>query len=652
MKLEQCLFGYDDGHRLLASSLPLGLETSLLTELSDLAPGTVFGQSEGYWTGFPAPSIGHYILMRTWPAPEMSRPGCVWTHALLIKPAILESIPDLSILQKLFIRPKHPLEKSRYKENIKFDPSHHSEKNIQTDIVIIRKLFESLYEMNSTTVEITTPGELDNPLFAVWSQQWPRLRRNFRFQTAVSRTPRSTGSVPFDVTAILAYRENESSTPVRVTPSWLSASILDIQKGTNSTLRLFLWRYGQDVRRQRGSFRPLVEVSLLGESTSLDSAQRVTQIVTEAFPSPDDAVSLKQDLVDGVIVPSTYSTLIHFIVLDELNGEAIFPTPTPKGIVRLKNLWPKQSDEVLMLAEITADTEKPISKLVFETVINIIQTPEFWPLSSSYPSIRKCIAKIKPNFLINSASDMDDDTLLDLLPLVSANAVDLTKLITTLLKRNNQKLAKVTFNLFPDITAVHVISAINNRDSVVVDSSWLQELLLLPNLLLQIDTMSLVTRMSLLYDLASSLGWLSSAVTTNGVSPWSVALSSSSNDLPQDKTDTLYCFLVALAFTSGGDDGLHLIERFFKILHGRILNSKLSFRGRELLSQQLPDLGWIKNWDLGLRFRLAVATAYVRHKWPPNSYAELTDNEMDKVMLSNAALSISGGHAYFKAISR
>lgn len=57
MKFDQCLFGYEDGHRLLASSIPLGAETSLLTELSDLAPGTVFNRSNGYWTGLPVPSL-------------------------------------------------------------------------------------------------------------------------------------------------------------------------------------------------------------------------------------------------------------------------------------------------------------------------------------------------------------------------------------------------------------------------------------------------------------------------------------------------------------------------------------------------------------------------------------------------------------------
>src|SRR3546814_5522694 len=77
MTIDQCLFGYEDGHRLLASSMSLGDQTSLLTKLSDLAPGTLFGSSNGYWTGLPLPELGRYALFRTWPAPEMPRPGCV-----------------------------------------------------------------------------------------------------------------------------------------------------------------------------------------------------------------------------------------------------------------------------------------------------------------------------------------------------------------------------------------------------------------------------------------------------------------------------------------------------------------------------------------------------------------------------------------------
>ena len=136
MKLDHCLFGYDDGHRLIASSLPLGEESAYLTELSDLAPGVVFGSSKGYWTGSPAPSIGRYVLMYTWPAPEMPRPGCVWTHALLLEPAMLESIEDLSILQGVITRPGVSIEIDYYRQPLEVDLNKKNSSQLPLDIKI------------------------------------------------------------------------------------------------------------------------------------------------------------------------------------------------------------------------------------------------------------------------------------------------------------------------------------------------------------------------------------------------------------------------------------------------------------------------------------------------------------------------------------
>ena len=651
MKFDQCLFGYDDGHRLLSSSFPLGVETSLLTELSDLAPGTVFHKSEGYWTGLPVPSIGRYVLMHTWPAPEMSRPDCVWTHALFIEPALLESIADLSVLQSLAVRPSSPLDRECYSKPVEVDFSRNRGTTSPVDDTTVRKLITSLYEMISSTVEVNSPGEIDGPLFAVWSQQWPRLRRNFRFQTAVSRAPRSIGSIRFDITAVLAHQEIEFSKQDNTERSWLSAAVLDVQEGAKGALRRFLWRYGRDVRRQRGSFRPLVEINALDHDDQVNSGQRMIEVVTNAFPALDDAVSLKQDLVDGVLVAHAQAELVRLVVLHEREGIAVFPSPTASGIARLTHLWPQRPDEILLLAEMTADTEAPIGKLVFSNVINMIQTSEFWPLTFSYPCVRKHLVQIKPELLVNAAVDLDDSTLIELLPLVPARAKGLKNLITQLMVRDNAVLADLAFDTFPSIVTVQVISALNNRRTEVA-SVWLQQLIRRPKLLLQTDIMSMVSSSSLLYEIANALGWLSKEVIAAGISPWRAALMGASRDLRKDNANTFKCFLVALTFTSGGDDGLYVIEEFYDDLHKEILKSELSLRAREILLPLLPDVGWIKNWDLGLRFRLAVAQAYIHYEWPPHSYASLAKDKYGRLMLDNTLAYIPGGYAYFEAASQ
>jgi hypothetical protein len=504
MKFDQCLFGYDDGHRLLASSLPLGTEASFLTELSDLAPGTVFGRSSGYWTGIPVPSIGRYVLMRTWPAPEMARPGCVWTRALLIEPTLLESISDLSILQTVLSRPNGTLELERYRVPIDVDlPCDYGTK-FEPNALILNNLLSSLYEMISTTVEVQNPGELDAPLFAAWSQQWPRLRRNFRFQTATSRTLNSEVSTRFDIKAVLTSQEKNDEKPISTLPSWLSAAAQDIQQDTSGHLRSFLWRYGRDVRRQRGSFRPLVELSLLDQGSQPNSTKRIVDIVTEAFPTLDDAMCVKQDLVDGVLVAHTQVELLLSIVLNEIEEVSVFPPPTAAGLKTLAHLWPQRANELLQLAEMTVGSEKPISKQIFESIIGVIQTPEFWHCAHSYPRICEHMVKVQPKLLINAVSKQDDSRLIKLLPLVPTNTSSLDLLVAQLTSRNNETLVNIVFDLFPDIAAAQIITELNNTNSEV-ESVWRQALINRPELLLRPENINLVSRESLLYEIADSL---------------------------------------------------------------------------------------------------------------------------------------------------
>ncbi|MFQ0829071.1 hypothetical protein AAH211_11195 [Serratia fonticola] len=543
------------------------------------------------------------------------------------------------------------MDKDRYRESVEVELSCDDGIGTLVDDVIMRKLISSLYEMISTTVDITLPGELDAPLFAVWSQQWPRLRRNFRFQTAASRVSRSNSSVRFDVTALLTQRESEFSRQDGYTPSWLSTAVLDAQEGSSGFLRSFLWNYGRDVRRQRGSFRPLVEINALDRDAQDNSAQRIIEIVTEAFPTLDDAVYLKQDLIDGVLVADAQAELIQFIVLNEMSGTAIFPTPTATGIAKLSHLWPQRPEKILQLLEITSDIEEPIGRLVFETVINIVQTPEFWPLTGSYPRARERMVQIQPELLINYINKLDDAALIELLPLVSVNTESLTKLIANLISRDNEMLVNITLEHFSEIAVAQIVSAINDRNIGVADV-WLQGLKRRPTLLLQADVMSLVSRASLLYELADGLGWLSLGVITAGVAPWNAALMNATNDLQESQADTLACFLVVLAFKSGGDSGLQIVEKFYNELHVKILKSRLPKSAKEMLSPELPEIGWAWGWDMGLRFRLAVVASYIRYEWPPQSYAALAHDKNGRGLLADAAADTSGGHAYFKAVSK
>jgi hypothetical protein len=60
----------------------------------------------GYLTGYPLTESGYYAFARTWPAPEMPRPGCVWTHTILIEFSDIPSLQSAIGLLGLFRRPR------------------------------------------------------------------------------------------------------------------------------------------------------------------------------------------------------------------------------------------------------------------------------------------------------------------------------------------------------------------------------------------------------------------------------------------------------------------------------------------------------------------------------------------------------------------
>src|SRR6267378_2838557 len=110
MYLHHMLHGYEDGHRLLASSLPRDLAISpeaqrALLILSDVSGPSAGEEFEGYFTGYRVDDRW-YAFARTWRAPEMSRPGCVWTHTLLLPRDVLQNVCDPNELIWLFRRPK------------------------------------------------------------------------------------------------------------------------------------------------------------------------------------------------------------------------------------------------------------------------------------------------------------------------------------------------------------------------------------------------------------------------------------------------------------------------------------------------------------------------------------------------------------------
>lgn len=654
MKIDQCLFGYDSGHRLLATSLPLGHELSRLTALSDLTPGSVLGERDGYWTGHPAPSIGRYALMKTWPAPEMSRPGCVWTHTLLIPIDVLGSLPNLESLMRLVERPSGRASFANYKLPLSLSErdvgfsgaTGNKESHIHGDVLL------ALYGDKRGSIKVESTREVDASIFSVWSQQWPKLRRNFRFQTAPKRVSLEHRQHGFDVVIYAGSNERWSNhrTLVELSKPWLRAALADLNEGENGKLRTFLKRYGEDVRKQRGSFRPLADIYAASINGFLRHADVVSliDIVRSAFPEPDDALRLKDDLMSGLFAEEAQVEVLCYALQ---KSETSFPVPSPRYFASLTRFWPSRSKSIINLAQVGLDRRDELGVMALRMIADVLDPIVFWSETQDMGDLRNAILLARPSLIEGEMiSDIDDDTLA-----IIINSLDDIKIksvedeVRNLIYRESETLIQAVCSRLPEATlgALTEVSSLPNVPASL--NSWWAEILRNKSIL-DAQTISKIPSFKGLLSFIERLEWLSPEIKDAGCEGWLSAIEAAKDDCSRDERDVLFVSLLTLAINTNDLFSERLAIETFDTVYERVLSSKLTWSARKKLESHLPDLNWTKNWDLGLRLRLRVAWAFIDRKWSPEGFSRLSNNNETLKLLGKAASNLEGGKRYSRAI--
>ena len=123
MRINQILHGYQDGHGRLAGSARdiTPQDAAIMSQMSDWSGyRDPEGMDNSYLTVYPLKESGYYVVAKSWYASEMDRPGCVWTHSLLIDLKNIDTQFDFRVLESLFLRPTRG-DYSQYNKTIELD---------------------------------------------------------------------------------------------------------------------------------------------------------------------------------------------------------------------------------------------------------------------------------------------------------------------------------------------------------------------------------------------------------------------------------------------------------------------------------------------------------------------------------------------------
>ncbi|MHA6889088.1 GAP1-N1 domain-containing protein [Ralstonia pseudosolanacearum] len=312
LRVDQALHGYRDGHRLLAASQRLDdFSASTMARMSDMQPRSV-GPSESYVCGYPLPHANRYVIARTWLAGEMRRPGCVWTHSLLLDYGAVAQIESLANLLALLTRPSfEALETYELALDITDLVKVTSTQDVgaafaeRADESRLYSILFSLYgpQQPSTAFARKAGDSKDEAIVGiVWGQMPPRLRREFVFCTSGSMM--SASFCDASLCLVLADDVDTASQNVGITQKATAIEYLvrDALRGDRSVLRGFLSRYITDAIKPRAAVSPLTEIAFaLSQRELFRGVREAASRIAIEFPSAGDCELLKKDLLTGHI---------------------------------------------------------------------------------------------------------------------------------------------------------------------------------------------------------------------------------------------------------------------------------------------------------------------------------------------------------------
>jgi hypothetical protein len=662
IKIHQTLHGYADGHRLLSSSLELkARDSKLMLTLSDASGSSSGTDLAGYLTGYPLAEGGLYALARTWPAPEMPRPGCVWTHTLLVRFEDLATIPDLALLLGAFRRPDQAkVAFEPYEESIELEGESANLTSFTVSLAVARRFLSALYTNPHDKIISAEGGtEFREAIsLALWSQQWPRLRRSFRFCTLVF-ADRSTEAFSFDLQfsplndRAARGRFNkmfDADRDMNVSASWLDMALSDLATGTRGPLRTFLRTLGAELSGGRELFGPFCQLhSAVGEGASNATDVVAAVALLEGPLAEADARGVRAAVVEATAKGPTGVSEREFAFAFR-NFDVVSPEHR-EFIGRMLGIsaWHRRPTLIGQLLE----HDDELRRMVGEAALHAL------PIGDILTGVRTEVALL-PQVLRFRPEILADRQLWALGGNVSRAALEL-------LLRNPGGLANVLdtlIELLPtdaidrvceSVGASTVLTTLTDkwdaRDSTELPSRetpWLRAASS-PTSIAYLLSQGRPRRAATLVVIASHFS-PDDIPNDYGQDPWFTALSGARGNLAQRDDLFLKSWTLARALGRRSRNQAELFRFAFEDVYVAVLDSCLPEHCWDLLDGKLVDSKFWGSWDRGRRVRAGVASAFVERELNPHVFGNLTKREDIFEQLALEANTLFWGRNYLKHV--
>ena len=659
--LHQTLHGYRDGHRLLNQSVELSQTAAkTLLVMSDASGPNFPNVHPGYITGFPIPDAKCYALAKTWPATEQSRPGCVWTHTILISFSDLGRIKKTVRLLKLFCRPRTILDADTYSDPIVFDLNDQIESKGQMDSSFLENLLLNLYSKPTDPLLISTlPINYDDSwIVSIWDQQWPRLKRTFRFCT-YSLADRSVPDTPFDLQIIPELRESRTqwknypdhinispNTHVEQLPEWIQLAVKDLVSPDITTLRDFLWRYGADTEGGRAAYETLAKtwVALESDHDSPDYDMAAAAILEGTAPIPTLTKYLVSTFSKHVVKANQISkTILQFLAdnvlaIESLNTRLLIPVA--------KYLWKHDRKSAWELLKRKGNKSNVMANIL-----------------SRMMTVKEALEGVGENdkllaFLITQNTELaghpeiwqtDRDIIKPITQLTENEPQIREKIVMEMIKTGNTKFAAITFNHFGQSAMTGFIALVDkgNFDNKIIEP-WLNVATQHSELLFHQIANGKISKIETLSILSTVINPCHT-YPENDLDCWVKAIDALKGEPIEGGID--FCvFLLARSLCRVSSGTSRLAQLGFEPVYNSVSKSQLDYSNWNKIRDLLPHAPWFMDWDWGYRISAGVARLFADQKIPGDEFLKLTTDDKLFRILVDRVKTLDSGQQYLESV--
>lgn len=657
IKVHQSLHGYSEGHRQLACSVKLSQDDAkLVLTMSDVSGSGVAYEGSSYLTGYPLRDLGMYALAKTWSAPEMPRPGCVWTHTIYIEYPDLATVIAPSRLARLFSRPESSSWSSygvqtstSVLDSDEPEPSL-SLQDEQWLTTVLNALYESPRQRVATK---SAPAvSVEALTLRIWDQQWPRLRRSFRFCTLTTKD-RSTPGAAFD---LQVQPGNESSgrmrhagvveampSPDACQPAWLMTLLDDARQPNLDGLRDTLRRLGADILGGREAMSTLCVFhrATSGSTSSADLHQAIAMLDGEGLLSRSDVA--RALLVEHIlsVVEGADDRAVEFLWDNwQFVDTQRLPNNSAQMAATLWRVFPER-----LLAALRGDgLEKAkwaagiISSLETKDVIEgwpAVDVP-LRPVLASHPDLLNLPAFWK-RVAVRSPNDLHGIELSD--PAVGAliEGMDHTPAMGIAVQW---------------LGPMRVLVALDMRSQRTEWSPselrWVAHCVKYPSVVAEFLSRMQTPSLQIVQMLADQLD-PDAVPNDSGDDPWLTSLRKLREvhgSLPLGLA--AYGFARALGWSSRSV--AELLQITFEQLHSAVSKSMLDDGAWQLIEGRLPWVPEDQRWNHGERLRKIVAEVFMTRRLWPRPFAWMATNNDLYVALMEEAAGRWGGKRFLRSV--